>query len=232
MNNPTWIEYNNTTTLETALCAEIVAQLEAAITARGFAMLMVSGGKTPIQLFRRLAAQPLLWSKVWLCLADERWVSPTNQDSNEASVRTHLLHGEAAVANFISLYQGSDVKTAPAHLCTILPEELLQNAFDVVILGMGSDGHTASWFPCATNIESVLNTSMPLMAIQPQTAPHARITWTPRVVLKARQIFVHIVGTNKKQVYDRALTHDDCLMMPIRTVLLQQQVPVHTYWSP
>jgi 6-phosphogluconolactonase len=232
MNNPILNQYDNPTALEKALCDQVVAQLKAAITERGFAMLMVSGGQTPIPLFQRLAVQSLPWSKVWLCLADERWVAPTDQASNEASVRAHLLKEEAAMANFMSLYQGSDIETAPAHLRTTLPEKLFQQAFDVVILGMGSDGHTASWFPCANNIESVLKSSSPLMAVQPQTASHARITWTPQVVLQARQIFIHIVGANKKQVYDRALTHDDCFSMPIRKVLLQQQVPVHTYWSP
>src|SRR5687767_11840216 len=86
-----------------ALSGEIKVDLEEAIAARGAASLVVSGGRTPRKLFEQLRTEKLDWSKVWITLADERWVETSSEDSNERLIREHLLVGAAASAHFVGL---------------------------------------------------------------------------------------------------------------------------------
>src|SRR5882757_7167011 len=84
-----------------ALALAIARQLNQAIATRGVASLLVSGGRSPIPLFAALREQPVDWQRVWLTLADERWVDPAAPDSNERLLREHLLIGAAAAARFV-----------------------------------------------------------------------------------------------------------------------------------
>ena len=86
----TMIQFDSRDTLERQLTEQIVALLNAGIEERGRATLVVSGGRTPAALFQLLSVQELDWSKVWITLADERWVPDTHEDSNARSVKTHL----------------------------------------------------------------------------------------------------------------------------------------------
>jgi 6-phosphogluconolactonase len=218
---------------ERALAATIAARLAAAIELRGRASLVVSGGRTPVGVFDLLSRQPLDWHAVTITLADERWVAPTHEDSNEHLVRSHLLRREAAAARFVPL------KTAAA-----TPEEGVAQAaaalseiarpFDVVVLGMGSDGHTASLFPEASELPAALDPEAPLpcIAVRPPRAPYPRMTLTLRALLEARAILVEIAGADKRGVIERALLPGDEAEMPIRAVLRQRKVPVDIFWSP
>ena len=89
--------------LAAALAGEIKVDLEEAIAARGAASLVVSGGRTPARLFARLRAEKLDWTRIWVTLADERWVETTAEASNERFVRETLLVGPAAAAHFVGL---------------------------------------------------------------------------------------------------------------------------------
>ena len=103
--------------------------------------------------------------------------------------------------------------------------------FDVLILGMGEDGHTASLFPCSEQIKAGLDmhSGQTLIAVQPTTAPHQRISLTLPALLNSRNIFLHLTGDKKKAVLDQALSADDSLEMPIRAVL--QNADVELIWA-
>lgn len=103
--------------------------------------------------------------------------------------------------------------------------------FDVVILGMGTDGHTCSWFPCSSELENALSTKEMCVAVNPTTAPHARITLSKDAILNSRQIYLHLVGEAKLTVYRDALASDDVTQMPIRAVLAQRKTPVDVFYS-
>lgn len=222
--------FDNKAALEHQLAERIANQLQAAIDARGKASLVVSGGSTPIALFELLSHKAIEWGDVYITLADERWVDTESDDSNEQLVRLHLLQHRAAAAKFRGLKNMFATPEAGVDM-TIEHLANFPKPFDVVVLGMGNDGHTCSWFPCAAEIEQALTTQALCLAVNPSTAPHGRMTLSKKAVLASRQIYLHIVGEQKLAVYRQALENEDEKAMPIRAVLGQHSTPVDVYWS-
>lgn len=228
----TFIDFPSTDLLNSKLADQIVAILYRAIEKNGQASLVVSGGRTPLGLFNELTQRALSWDKVYITLADERWVAADDASSNEKLVRDHLLQGLAAKAHFIGLKNSSttpfDGAAATEKALSVMPRP-----FDVVILGMGDDGHTASLFPGAKNLMPALdlNSGRVCMGMTPLTAPLDRITLTLPALLNSQNIYLHLVGESKQQVYQQASSGSDVNEMPIRAVLNQTQVPVQVFWT-
>ena len=222
--------FTSATAATEALADAIIVRLRTAIAERGVASLIVSGGKSPVPLFARLRVAALDWSKVWITLADERWVAPSSPDSNERLLREHLLVDGAAAARFVPLKSASEsvadgLADAAAALAAI------PRPFDVVVLGMGEDGHTASLFPGADGLAAALapDNPAPLAAITPLTAPHPRITLTVAALLDARSLMLPLSGATKLAVYRQARATPDPLRWPISAVLTQQRTPVEAW---
>ena len=214
------------------LSRRICGTLQKAIATRGKASLVVSGGSTPVPLFAALSKISMEWDRVFITLADERWVEVSDKDSNEASVREHLLRNQATDAHFHGLKNSHASAVDGEKEC----EEqlaLLPTPFDIIILGMGPDGHTASLFPGAARLSDALDmgSGRLCMAMTPVTAPHDRMTLTLPALLNSRQIFLQLSGKEKRDVYERALGGDSVEEMPIRAVLDQDKVPVDVYWT-
>ncbi|MCL1065588.1 6-phosphogluconolactonase [Shewanella olleyana] len=216
--------------LEAKLAEKIATQLQDAVDSRGKASLVVSGGSTPLKLFKLLSNKAIDWSDVYVTLADERWVDAEANDSNERLVREHLLQNRAASAKFRGL---KNMFESPEKGCDMTIESLANfpKPFDVVVLGMGTDGHTCSWFPCSAELENAFTTDALCAAVNPTTAPHARITLSKGAILNSRQIYLHLVGESKLSVYRQALQADDVNEMPIRAVLAQRKTPVDVFYS-
>src|SRR5690606_34152172 len=85
--------FATTAALDEQLAIAVASWLDDALRQRGEALLVVSGGRTPIHFFHRLATQAIEWEKIAVTLADERWVEPSHEGSNEKLVREHLLIG-------------------------------------------------------------------------------------------------------------------------------------------
>ncbi|SDK40887.1 6-phosphogluconolactonase [Ferrimonas sediminum] len=216
--------------LAQTLAAKIAAQLQSAIDSRGSASLVVSGGSTPLLLFSELSRQAIDWQEVFVTLADERWVDPEHADSNERLVREHLLTNRASAAKF----RGLKNSYAQVDDGVLMTEEVLSNLprpLDVVILGMGNDGHTASLFPCSEQLALGLATPKTCLAVHPTTAPHGRLSLSLKTLLDSKQIYLHLHGEGKKAVLEQVLQSDDATEMPIRAVLNQRKTPVDVYWS-
>lgn len=128
--------------LAQTLAEDVAKALQFAVQTQGKASLVVSGGRSPIAFFEALSRLHLDWSRVQVSLADERWVAPDEPGSNEGLVRRHLLQSEAASAQLIGLYQAAETLGEAARLAG---EGLanLKRPIDVLVLGMGDDGHTA-----------------------------------------------------------------------------------------
>lgn len=217
--------------LASQLAADIAQRLRAAVADRGRASLVVSGGRTPVPMFEALRTEPLAWERVTVTLADERWVPADAPDSNERLVRAHLLQDAAAAACFVGLTTAA--ATPEAGRAGV--EAALQSVprpFDVVVLGMGNDGHTASLFPDAPELQAGLTARALCVPAHPPSVPQARISMTLAALLDSREILLHLVGADKRDIYERALAGQEVEDMPVRAVLHQDQVPVHLYWAP
>lgn len=218
-------------TLAGAVSRDVAEMLAAAIAARGRAILAVSGGRSPLPVFAALSTSDIAWPKVSVTLVDERWVDAESEDSNERLVRRHLLVGNARDASFIAL------KTVAATPAAALAERqaalrALPLPFDVVMLGMGDDGHTASLFPGAEGLAAALEPSGAdlLAAIDPPAAAHRRLGLSLRGILDSRHIVLAIAGRRKREVFEQAQAPGaDPLTLPIAAVLRQQRVPVDVY---
>lgn len=215
-------EFNHDSDLIDQFSRQLCRELEQAVAERGHAYLVVSGGRTPVPLFERLSKQMLPWPKITILLADERWLPATDAQSNERLVRAHLLQHQAAAANFISLLTAdADAADAVAQINERLAKV---PRFDVVILGMGEDGHTASLFPCSAELEHALSTDNSVAAVTPTTAPHQRMSLSLSRLLNSRQIYFHLSGAGKAKVLEQALQAN--ADFPVSRILHQDSVPV------
>jgi len=214
----------------------IEAALRQALEIRGSASLLVSGGSSPKPLYARLSHADLDWSKVTISLVDERWVEPGNPGSNEDFIRENLIQNKASAANFFGL------KTPHASVAKGLKSaesrfDSLSRPFDVCVMGMGSDAHTASWFPNAKGLANALSLENDkiLCAVDATGAPVAgdhshRITLTLRAVLDSHLIVLFIPGEAKRQVFDTA-SSKPLSEAPVQALLRAGQ-HLHVFASP
>lgn len=218
-----------------AIAAHIADSLRTAIAARGQASLAVSGGKSPIPMFEALREQDLDWSKVTVVLVDERVVPRDHADSNTALVARHLLQGKASAARFLLFFR----ELAPRFNAEVLDALVLDAEdriaalpwpLDVVVLGMGEDAHTASLFPGAPGYARAIATDQRLAWVVPDTAPHARLTFTLSALLAARELVLSISGDSKLAVYRRAAQKAD-EALPISLVIHQTRAPLSVWMN-
>ena len=212
------------------LAQDIAQRLAAAIALRGVAVLCVSGGKSPIALFEALRVQPIDWSRVRVTLTDERCVPCTHPDSNASLVRQHLLQDRASAAQFVPLVaEAHEPLPSPAILAQTASRALqAAGRVDVLVLGMGADGHTASLFPQAPNLVEALDPNNPEACVTiepPASAPYARVTQTLAQLLRARHIVLPLSGADKLATL-RLARLSISNQYPISHVLHQTLTPV------
>src|SRR5271154_888395 len=230
---PSVTKFADSDSLSRALSRQLAAHLSMAIAARGLASLVVSGGKSPIKMFELLRAENLDWSRVCVALADERWVDPTDPDSNEKLVRDVLLKESAAAARFLGLKNGAPTPDLGA-VSAWETFARVPRPFDTVVLGMGDDGHTASLFPGSPNLPSALNpeAAAGCVGMWAPAAPQARLSLNLTALLDARRLMLLITGEAKWRTYAAACGPGPVHEMPVRAVLRQKHTPVDVVWSP
>ncbi len=229
--------FENRQDMVAALEGECVAALNQAIEERGEATFMVSGGSTPEPLYKSLSNVDLDWESVYIALVDERWVNFDHDKSNEAFTVKHLIQNKAAVANLIGMKNTADTAQEGLADCEAAYQQLAQ-PFDITILGMGSDGHTASLFPHANGLEPALNPDSPelcaaIIAHESDVtgAIIERMTLSLAGLLRSKTLVLLITGDEKLAVLRKAQAGTDVAEMPIRAVLQQDRVPVVVYWA-
>ena len=220
--------------LARALAERVAERLRAGIAARGQALLAVSGGSTPVHFFRQLARAELDWSKVQVTLVDERWVPESHERSNARMVKAELLQHAAADAQFVPFYM--DAPTPEAGMAAVRARmAALPYPFDAVVLGMGTDGHTASFFPGGDRLAEALDLSgsARVLPMRAAGAGEPRITFTLPALLDTQSLYLHIEGEPKRQLLaDARLGLGAGKDYPVRSVLTQARVPVAVYWCP
>ena len=211
--------------LAPALAAAVARDLRGAIGSRGRAVLAVSGGSTPVPFFIELRQARLDWSQVTITLVDERWVDVDHPDSNAALVQRHLMQGAAASAHFQPLWNAAGTAGQGCPATEVLLAQLCP--LDVAVLGMGADGHTASWFPGATNLAQALDmgSHRSCVALQPPQGGHERISLSLQAVFSAGRRYLHFTGSEKWATFERALMPGPVADLPVRALLQDPRAP-------
>ncbi len=224
-----WRIYPSRAALAEALAGDVAKVLAASIDSRGKAVLAVSGGSTPGLLFTALSKHRLDWANVVVTLVDERFVPPSSERSNERLVRERLLVNEARLARFVPLYSNAD--TAEQAAAQAKAGLDLFGPLDVSILGMGTDGHTASFFPDANNLGALLDPAAAsgVEAVHAPSAGEPRLTQTLARLLNARFLALHIEGEEKRTVLEEAVKPGSRL--PIGAVFQQSTRALPIYWA-
>jgi len=213
-----------------AAAERIGAALTRRLDEQGAASLVVSGGTTPAACFRELANMPIGWKDVTIVLSDERWVAPDHDDSNEKFVRDTLLTGPAHEATLLPAFQAG---VTLEYRCEQLNDELRRVPFPFacVLLGMGEDGHFASLFPDAGNLDDALAADSRLlcMPVVTSASPHPRLSLTLTALSRSDEIVLLMFGDAKRGVYEAAKASDD---YPVSRLLRQKRAPLHVCWAP
>lgn len=223
--------------METAVAKSIHQHLADAIAARGLAGIAVSGGSSPAGLYRQLSNIHLDWRKVIIVLVDERWVDAGHPASNARLVHATLLQNEAANANFIGLKTPHDT---PQEAMADLNRRLLAHMplpLDVVVLGMGNDGHTASWFPHADGLHAALTEAGPAFAISARKSEVTgeitdRMTLGLRAIQRASSLHLLLSGDDKLATWNRVCESGDVADMPVRALLDDDKAALRVHWAP
>ena len=195
--------------------------------------LLLSGGKTPAPVYEALSRMVLDWKRVDAALVDERWLQPGDPDSNSHLIRTTLLQNEAAAARFESLTRtGRSIEEAVA-----AANLHASQAPDLVVLGMGDDGHTASLFPGMRGLEQALASANAYVSVNASGCPGSgpwprRVSLTPAGLAPAHARLLLIRGEAKRELFERALDGEDVLELPIRLTFLTPGAPLLVHWAP
>ncbi|SEA18067.1 6-phosphogluconolactonase [Paraburkholderia sartisoli] len=184
-----------------ALHASLTAQSNASRPGARRATLAVSGGASPRPFLQTLSTCPFDWAHVDVTLVDDRWVPETDAASNSRLAHETLLRNAAAAAAFWPLVDTT--QTLDAHVAA-LNADALRRVPDVVILGMGEDGHTASIFADAPEWDHAITTHERFVAVHPGSAPHARVSWSLSALKQVGHLYLLIAGPRKLEVLQQA----------------------------
>lgn len=218
-------KFKNKEELLEELSSDIVELLQDEIEEKGKASLLVSGGSTPKPLFQKLSNMDIPWEKVIISLVDDRWLEPTHKDSNELLVKENLMQNFASKAKFVGMFIEGKTAYESDEDCSLTYEDNVF-PFDVIILGMGGDSHTASLFPENEKLKEAydLKNENLCISIKPDTAPYDRMSLTLGAILSAKNIILHIEGEEKLKVYEEALNAKDIFKTPISAVLNNERL--------
>ena len=191
----------------------IFDKLEKDLCENGQSTFIVSGGSSPVQIFKDLSAMQAKWSDINISLVDDRVVDTNHDDSNEKLVNNVLIKDEAKDANFISL-------------CNQYKDLLnLKRPFGIMLLGMGEDGHFASLFPklIETNPEYFdLESDSEIFFTEPMGNPcHRRVSMNLSMILESKDIFLLVSSKKKSEVLNQAKSDKS---LPLHYLLNQSKV--------
>lgn len=221
---PTLLRFISAGQAAAALTARVTADLDAAIRERARASLAVPGGTTPGLFLTQLGARDLDWPQVSVTLTDERWVPPSHERSNAGLVARTLARNARGYHWFGLWRDGIGYQAAPPLLDADSRE--LPWPLDVVVLGMGDDGHVASLFPGDNAGFEPAGGCRYVAVLGPGGEP--RVSLSAAALIEARQVYLLVNGPKKLAVLQR-LQHSD---LPVARVLAARPTSTPVYLGP
>ena len=227
------LQFTDSDKLAKQLAQDLAGRMQRTIEKEGAVAIALSGGSTPVKFFQALSQQKIDWKKVTVTLVDERWVDKTDSASNARLVKENLLQGEARHAWFIPLKNSAATAVDGFMEC----ENRLQveiKALHYAVLGMGIDGHCASWFPNSKALSSLLADDQQARCFPvtdaPQFAQRMSLTWT--FLASCKHLFLHFEGEEKNATFAKvgSITEiQNVEAMPVRKLFAQNQVDLTVY---
>lgn len=197
------ISFESKALLEVELASKIADILRIAITEKGTATILLSGGSTPKNLYQKLSEIDLDWSKVHVGLVDERFVPQDSPFSNETLIRENLMQNKATAAKMHPMVIHTAEYVENLKLAT--EENRVFENPDVIVLGMGDDGHTASLFPNDPSSEEATHSNNLLANTNAPNEPTQRITFCGPILKKGNHNFLMITGARKLEVLSESI---------------------------
>jgi 6-phosphogluconolactonase len=226
-----WWDYEDIDELAEAVAGDVGFIIESALDARGQALIALPGGKTPAPIYEKLAAMPIKWKHVTIIPTDDRLVAVDNPLSNAAMLAKAFMPKGARVLPIAS--ENKDHKAAGNAADARLQD--LHWPPDLVWLGVGGDGHTASIF-AGPDLDDALNAPKARRAVGvlpdplPPEAPVARVTLTRNSILSARTLMIVLTGDDKKVMLERAIKDGPLSSLPVGRVLADAEQPIDIHW--
>ena len=228
-----WWEYDSIDEVADAVAGDIGFIVESAVDARGASLIAVPGGSTGPAVFGKLASQKLPWKKVAIIPTDDRLVPIDDDRSNVRAIAKAFLPLGARVIPIAA-------EIADYRLAGNSADARLQDMPwppDLVWLGMGKDGHTASIF-AGPDLQDALDAPKARRAVGvmpdplPPEAPVARVTLTRASILSARTVMIVINGDDKRALLEQAIADGQSSKLPIGRVLAEAEQPIDIHWCP
>jgi 6-phosphogluconolactonase len=228
-----WWEYDSISELADAVAGDVAFIVDSAVDARGSSLIAVPGGKTGPAVFAKLAAQKLPWKKVAIIPTDDRLVPMDDERSNVRAIAKAFLPLGARVVPIAA--DITDYRLAGNSADARLQD--LPWPPDLVWLGVGADGHTASIF-AGPDLQDALDAPKARRAVGvmpdplPQDAPVPRVTLTRAAILSARTLLITITGKEKRTLLEQAIEDGQSSNLPIGRVLAEAEQPIDIHWCP
>jgi 6-phosphogluconolactonase len=218
--------------LMAAAADRLAEALQNGLKTRGRACAALSGGSTPEPAYRLLAEKPLDWANITFALVDERFVDPSDTASNQGMLERVLAPALAQGATLKPMYAAASTVSDAAHGASALYQDL---HYDIALMGMGEDGHTASWFPGSDGLDAALSldTKAPVVAVDAATAAGApeRLTLTRAEIAKADHVLLLITGPAKRAKLEAALKGPD-EAAPVAALFRPPLPAPEVFWAP
>jgi 6-phosphogluconolactonase len=228
-----WWDYDDAEEMAAAVAGDIQFIIESAIDARGGAVIALSGGKTPVPIYAKLAAAKLVWKRVTIVPTDERVVPLGDPLSNVTMIAKAFIPKGARVMPIVPTAT-ADYKAAGRSADALMQD--LHWPLDLCLLGVGGDGHTASIFP-GPDLDEALAGPRERRALGvmpdplPPEAPVPRVTLSREGIVTARALLIAVTGAEKRKVIEAAIKQGAGSAYPIGRVLADVELPVDIHWA-